>query len=323
MMVLNIAEKQMSEFNISVVVPVYNRENYLLRTLESIRKQDYRPLQLILVDNASTDNSLNICLEFQHNYQAADFNIVVLIEKKKGAACARNCGLAHCRSEYVYFFDSDDQMSPDFVSSVMNVMNNGSLDVLAVKTMMSLGDKQRVRDYFYSRSPAKQILMGMLSTVSAVYRTSFIKSLNGWNENLLTWDDWELGVRVLLAQPVLEWYKQKAFHQIYIHSDSITGRSFSDTYSWIMKAIEAVRLDIMAEVEVKKKNQLLLALYFRQIILAATICREGNKSLGDECLSKAQLILQIRGIRKYQAKFLYSYTLQGGRGAWRIALCWL
>ena len=318
-MALNIVEKQMVEFKISIVIPVYNRESYLLRTLESVLEQDYRPLQLIIVDNASTDNSLDVCYEFQRNHQTDTFNVIVAKESKKGAACARNCGLTRCLSEYVYFFDSDDRMSPDFISSVMAAMSNKSLDVLAVKTMMQLGDKMRVRDYFYSASPIKQILMGMLSTISAVYRTSFIKSLNGWDENLLTWDDWELGVRVLLAQPRLEWYKTKIFHHVYIHEDSITGKSFSATYLWVMKAIVAVHRDIELQTVGGEKLKLLEALYYRQVILAATISREGNKDLAQKCLSDAKAMFTVKGVGKYIANILLYYTLHGGRGAWRFA----
>lgn len=321
-MVSNIVEEHQEKFKISIVIPVYNRETYLLRTLDSVVNQTYRPLQLILVDNTSTDDSLNICYEFQQKYRSDNFNIIVEAEDRQGASYARNKGLECCDSEYVYFFDSDDYMSSDFISTVLEEVIKKNLDVLAVKTKMQIGmHKERVRDFSYSESPIKQILMSMLSTVSAVYRTSFIKSIGGWNVDLLTWDDWELGTRVLLASPRMEWYKAKAFHQIYVHNESITGSSFSGSYLWLIKALKAVRQDIELQIfDEKKKHKLLLALYYRQIILAATLYKEGNEMQSKECRFNAKEILRISKFEQIVSDFLFFYTSHGGRGAWRIAL---
>ena len=79
---------------LSVVVPVFNRAPMLKTCLESIRLQNYRPLELILVDNASEDQRLQICRDYQQQYRSEDFNIVVLQETKKGACAARNKGYA-------------------------------------------------------------------------------------------------------------------------------------------------------------------------------------------------------------------------------------
>lgn len=321
MMELNTAEKQIKNIDISIVIPVYNREDCLLRTLKSVLEQTYRPLQLILIDNASTDNSLKICREFQEKYCSEDFSVVVEIENKAGAAYARNCGLTLCESKFVYFFDSDDEMSADFISVVLKELNRKELDILAVKTnIVKRTGSKRIRDCFYTDSPVDQILISMLTTVSMVFNTSFLKSLGGWNVNLLTWDDWELGVRVLLSHPRLKWLRNKVFHQIYIHDNSITGSCFSSSYKWLMKALEAVKRDIeLCDYEYGEKKRMLFALYFRQIVLAGVLYREKSIGKSRDCWEKAQLIIVPNKFRKGMARLLFLYTAHGGRGGWRIA----
>lgn len=73
---------------ITVVIPIYNRAKVLGRTLESIAASTYRPISLILVDNGSTDGSMDVAQDFQRKYMSDDFNIYFTEEKQKGASFA-------------------------------------------------------------------------------------------------------------------------------------------------------------------------------------------------------------------------------------------
>lgn len=89
---------------ISVIVPVYNVEQYIARCIESILKQTYTNFELILVDDGSPDQAGKICDE----YAAMDKRITVIHQKNKGLSAARNAGLSIMRGQYVTFIDSDD-----------------------------------------------------------------------------------------------------------------------------------------------------------------------------------------------------------------------
>lgn len=107
----------------SIVIPVYNRAKELPRTVASILAQHYRPIHLILVDNNSTDNSLDICHWLQQKYSKGLFTIDVLQETKRGASAARNKGLKHVNTRHVMFFDSDDTLHPDAVMLYMEAFS--------------------------------------------------------------------------------------------------------------------------------------------------------------------------------------------------------
>ena len=89
----------------SVIVPIYNTEKYLKQCIDSLLNQTYLNIEIILIDDGSKDNSLNICLEYQKIY----FNkIRVMSQKNKGVSAARNLGIEYATGDYIIFVDSDD-----------------------------------------------------------------------------------------------------------------------------------------------------------------------------------------------------------------------
>ncbi len=105
----------MSKPVISVIIPVYNAELYLRECLDSVLRQTYRDLQIILVDNGSTDNSGAICDECD----VKDSRVQVIHKKIGGPSSSRNAGLAAAEGEFISFVDSDDMISPVFMESLL------------------------------------------------------------------------------------------------------------------------------------------------------------------------------------------------------------
>lgn len=95
---------------ISVIVPVFNVAQYLEQCLDSIIGQTYENLEIILVDDGSTDSSGSIC----DSYKNVDSRIKVIHKKNGGLSDARNVGLDNCKGDYISFVDSDDYLSPYF-----------------------------------------------------------------------------------------------------------------------------------------------------------------------------------------------------------------
>lgn len=92
---------------VSVIVPVYNVENYIAQTIESVLNQTYSHFELLIIDDESPDRSLEICRQF------SDPRIKIIGQKNRGLAGARNTGIRHARGEYLAFLDSDDLWLPE------------------------------------------------------------------------------------------------------------------------------------------------------------------------------------------------------------------
>lgn len=109
---------------ISIVVPVYNAEKYLFRCIKSILNQTYKNLEIILVDDGSTDNSLIICKEFSNK----DKRIKIVHQENKGASVARNNGVALSTGDYIGFVDSDDYIEKEMYEKLIMVLGKESGD---------------------------------------------------------------------------------------------------------------------------------------------------------------------------------------------------
>ena len=101
---------------VSVIVPVYNMEKYLSRCVDSITEQSYKNLEIILVDDGSTDQSPEIC----ENYAMKDSRIKVVHKKNGGLGPARNTGLENASGEYISFIDSDDWIKENMIEELLN-----------------------------------------------------------------------------------------------------------------------------------------------------------------------------------------------------------
>lgn len=112
---------------ISVIIPVYNTEKYLKRCVDSVINQTYKNLQIILIDDGSTDNSLNICKELGN----FDNRIEVIHTENKGQSAARNLGLSMAKGEYISFVDSDDWIALNLYEMVMKeFVKNKNIEVI-------------------------------------------------------------------------------------------------------------------------------------------------------------------------------------------------
>lgn len=112
---------------ISIIVPVYNVEQYLDKCITSICNQTYVNLELILIDDGSTDSSLEIC----KNYASRDKRIIVLHKENGGQGSARNMGLDTCTGEYISFLDSDDSLQIDCIEKLYSNLIERNLEISA------------------------------------------------------------------------------------------------------------------------------------------------------------------------------------------------
>lgn len=110
---------------ISVIIPVYNTEQYLKRCIESVLKQTYKNIEVILVDDGSTDNSLTICNE----YANIDNRVSVIHQRNSGVSTARNQGIEIMKGEYFICIDSDDWIEPNMIETLYNYIKKNDVDI--------------------------------------------------------------------------------------------------------------------------------------------------------------------------------------------------
>lgn len=111
---------------ISIIVPIYNAERYLKRCLDSILHQTYRDIEIILINDGSTDSSLKICKE----YEKIDTRIILLNQENKGVSEARNQGIRVSKNKYIQFVDSDDYIDQNMCQDLIKLAENYKIDLV-------------------------------------------------------------------------------------------------------------------------------------------------------------------------------------------------
>ncbi len=155
---------------ISVVIPVYNVQDFLCECLESVINQTYRNLEIIVVDDGSTDKSGKICDE----YAKRDCRIKVIHKENGGLSDARNAGLEVCTGEYIGFVDSDDTIEDDMYDLLYHNIYQYNADISACKNYIVYEDKKcpvvqndgTIKSLTDKTSIIKELFLGKGLTVS-------------------------------------------------------------------------------------------------------------------------------------------------------------
>ena len=131
---------------ISVILPVYNAEEYLRKCLDSIIDSSYKNLEIICINDGSLDHSLDILLD----YQRMDSRITVIDQKNAGVSCARNLGIRHSNGEYIAFCDADDWISPDFFDVMLS--QGQEADVIICNAYFVENDNYTIQKHVFGKS---------------------------------------------------------------------------------------------------------------------------------------------------------------------------
>lgn len=126
---------------ISVIMPVYNVEKYVSSCIKSVLDQTYKNFELIVINDGSTDNSLQEVMQFKY-----DPRVKIYSQKNQGLSAARNTGLKYAKGDYIYFLDSDDQLNVNFFGLVINEFENKSnTDLISFDYEKLIDNKQKYR----------------------------------------------------------------------------------------------------------------------------------------------------------------------------------
>jgi len=181
---------------ISVIIPVYNQAEKLLKTLASINLQSYQDLEVIIVNDGSSDNVENLCAEYLKNLQAQatnSINYLFINQENKGAPAARNRGRLEATGEYLFFCDAD-----------------AILETQALETLLSALENNPVASYAYSSFLWGKKLFKLTSFDAEklqrepyIHTMSLIRSSDyppqGWDEKIKKFQDWDLWLTMLAA----------------------------------------------------------------------------------------------------------------------------
>ncbi|MEZ3425065.1 MAG: glycosyltransferase [Lachnospiraceae bacterium] len=152
---------------VSIIIPVYNVEKYLLRCIESVLSQTYPYIEIILVNDGSTDNSGNICNEIA----LVNPQIKVIHKHNGGLSSARNAGIEAAKGEALFFLDSDDYLSHDCIEHCVYIMEKTESDISITRMMYTA---EETNDEIEEDIISKEVLLTAMEAIEiSLYQTKF------------------------------------------------------------------------------------------------------------------------------------------------------
>lgn len=204
---------------ITTIIPTYNREEFVLTSINSIIAQTYRPIELIIVDDGSTDNTQKVVSEVKSSLKGDEnFILKYIKQENQGPAAARNTGIAYATGEYFHFQDSDDYLLPEAYDVCLRKMQQEGADLCQFGTML-VNKNGDILNYVYPYKNSS-LQIDILSRTFIGYTFSFIRSRSviektgKWNTDLRISEDREYLFRNLIhAQKELKIDQCFYYHQ--------------------------------------------------------------------------------------------------------------
>ncbi len=191
----------------SVIIPLYNKVNYIEKTVQSVLGQSFQDFELLIIDDGSTDNSLELVQQF------SDDRIRTISQVNAGVSVTRNNGVEAARNEYIAFLDADDWWAPDYLEEMRGLISKyPDAGLWAAKYYKvkqgrnieaNIGLDENLNDgpINYFRVYAKTLWMPITSSSYIIKKTTF-KAFQGYKPELKIGEDFDLWVRIALKHKI-------------------------------------------------------------------------------------------------------------------------
>lgn len=236
-------------YKISVVIPVYNSEKYLRKCVDSILAQTLKEIEIILVDDGSTDQSGAICDEYAKNP-----NVKVVHQKNSGPAITRNNGIHLATGEYIGFVDSDDYIDPEMYEDLYNIASLKNIDIVTCGYNIVQGENITPKsiplepERIFDEAGIKKILYKanekhlLWFPVKSIYRTEIVHKNNILFPNLNNGEETIFILESMLNSKSM-YYIDKTYYNYVQTPDSLTRVKYKENYTERLETLYKLKME--------------------------------------------------------------------------------
>lgn len=258
---------------VSILIPMYNAEEWIASTLRCARSQTWPNVEVIVVDDGSTDNSHEIATRFE------DEDLKVIRQENRGACAARNRALKEAQGDYIQYLDADDLMEADKIETQVRRLESAPPDAVAAtrwtRFYKRIGDGPHppVPERWEHEDPFEWLIeaqagRAMMPSIGWLTPRSVVEEAGSWNEDLLLNQDGEYFARVLLAAERIEFCPETAVYYRSGLSENVSGRASKEALRSLYEAAEHITENMLREENLPRVRQA-CADAFHRILLKA------------------------------------------------------
>lgn len=314
---------------VSIIVPIYNVEEYLSNCIQSILNQTFKNFELILINDGSTDKSLDICME----YKNLDSRIVVIDKKNGGVSAARNAGIKIARGDYIAFVDPDDDIHPNMYEILINTAINDNSDLVlcgikyinernnTVENSMVWNDCDNI---IYRGEIEDKFIRGILinrlgsgygyySSVNKLYKKElFFENKVQFDENKSHSEDAQLNFKLLEYIQSISFVKKPLYNYYIRNRESLSQYIRNDMYEYI-KDNRTSNLELCNRYGHKDISREIIQHYTDITIFYMIDIINSNKTMKDKIDIVSKIIndpIFINDIKVYECPYRYYKLLK-------------
>lgn len=222
---------------VSIIIPAYNASKYIKRCIASLLNQTYKNIEIIVVNDGSTDNTLEM---------AKQFDITVLDKENGGVSSARNMGLKIATGDYICFVDADDYVEKNYIESVINVIKENNYDIIETPLLFEASFKNKIAYYTEYKIEGERKLNlfdqeyfnnELRYVIGVFYKKEIIRDIY-FDENVRCYEDGMFNLKAKLNSKTYYFYPKCFYHYVqYLNSLSKTISDKHLDYIIVMEKI--------------------------------------------------------------------------------------
>lgn len=223
-------------YKISVIIPIYNSESYLKKCLDSVVNQTLKDIEIILIDDGSTDNSLEIIKQYNNQYE----NIKYISKKNEGQAIARNLGIEMATGDFIVFVDSDDYIDQNMFKKLYTNATTNNSDIVVCDYVEEYENKKILKKSLYMNADnlQKNYIVSVAGPCSKIIKTDIFKKNNiRFLENNI-YEDLAIIPSLALYTNKITYIEENLYHYVIRKNSTMQQTSYNKKLESIFNVME-------------------------------------------------------------------------------------
>ena len=284
---------------VSIIIPVYNGESYVRKCLDSVVNQTYKDLEIIIINDGSKDDTLNIL----NSYKNKDKRIIIIDKVNEGQAIARNIALTKATGDFVTFVDSDDYVELDYIEKFINLAKKKDYDVAVCNHNLVNEDYENIGTKSFNIIPDDKInfMLTQCGPLGKMFKLSYLKKINfKFLENHI-YEDLAVMPYVAIKTKKIEYLKEFKYNYLIRIGSTMNQVKYNPKLNDIFDA-----LDNLTKLFNGKYSDELEYIYIKHLLHDASLrFLKFNNLESKKALNKINQIMRKRYPKWIKNKYLY------------------